>query len=341
MYLAPQTLAKCILLANEPSGVFGRENDRTMSLPSASSYWAIYKEATMSNRREFLQTTAAFAGAFLLPQSLLATPAPNFHFIQSETLNHWPVLDPVQWSLEHAHQPILVRAAEGLSKLTVSDGDRIVRLVVRRCSLNLLEVGGNRVQVQFWGQQGQADLRPLFKSHGLARREVEVVLRDRKKEITHTTTGDTLLYGAPLASNFDLELFKIKCEGRFTQEADDWMAAPGTSSGFAWDGLADGSIPWAALKSAWHRGGAAVCQNCSGPTFLLSFGLRQLGMFNRAGFVEFVCAQCHRSFRDVSVNVKAWMAANLDADVRPSLEMVWGKRLKLDAKSLMTAAVEP
>jgi hypothetical protein len=332
MYLALQTLSKCILLATMPIGVFGRENGRTMSLSSASSYWAISQEATMSNRREFLQTTAAFAGAFLLPQSLFARPTPSFHFIHSDTLTHWPVADPVQWSLEYAHEPILERAAEGLSKLSASDADRIIRLVVRRCSLNLLELQPGRVEGDHWGSK-QADLRPFFKSHGLARREVEVVLRDRKKEITHTTTGDTLLYGAPLASNLDLELFKIKCEGRFKQEADDWMAAPGTSSGFAWDGLADGSIPWAALKSAWRRVTPVSCLNCEAPKFLTNFGLRQVGMFNRVGFIEYGCGQCRRSFRDESVDVKAWMAANLDAEVRPSLEMVWGKRPKLDAKS--------
>jgi hypothetical protein len=34
----------------------------------------------------------------------------------------------------------LSRAAEGLSKLTTSDGDRIMRIVVGRCGLNLVEV---------------------------------------------------------------------------------------------------------------------------------------------------------------------------------------------------------
>ena len=85
----------------------------------------------MNNRCELLQTTA---GSLLLPKAVFVTPSTNFHFIHSGTLNHWPVLDPVQWCLEHAHEPILARAAEGLSKLTTNDGDRIIRLVVRRCS---------------------------------------------------------------------------------------------------------------------------------------------------------------------------------------------------------------
>ncbi len=133
----------------------------------------------MTNRREFLQTTATIAGSLLLPKAGFAMPSSNFHFIHTDTLNSWPVLDPVHWSLQNAYEPILARAAEGLAKLTLNDGERIIRLVIRRCSLNLLEVQGNKVHVQFWGQQGLADLRPFFKAHVLARPEIEVVLRDR------------------------------------------------------------------------------------------------------------------------------------------------------------------
>jgi hypothetical protein len=86
-----------------------------------------------------------------------------------------------------------------------------------------------------------------------------------------------------------------------------------------------------ALKSAWRRSGPGVCQNCDGETILTNFGLRQVGQFNRLGFVEHVCGECHRSFRDETVDVKAWIAANLDEGVRPSHELIWGKPLKLDA----------
>ena len=117
----------------------------------------------MTNRREFLQTTAAIAGSLILPTSIFATPSSNFHFLHVDSYKDWPVADPVLWSLENAHDPILARAAEGLAKLTLNDADRIIRLVVRRCSLNLLEVQRNQVDVQFWGQQGLADLKPFFK----------------------------------------------------------------------------------------------------------------------------------------------------------------------------------
>lgn len=285
----------------------------------------------MTNRRECLQTSAAIAGSLILPKAVFATPDHRFHFIHADSCNHWPIADPVHWSLENAHEPILVRAAEGLGKLSSSDGDRIIRLVVRRCSLNLIEVLPGRVVVDHWGSN-RADLKPFCKTHGLARPEIEVVLRDRKREATTTLTGDSFLYGVPIASDFDLELFQSKWERRFEQEADDRMAAPGTSSGFAWESLPDGLIPWSAMKSAW-RSGSGVCLNCSEPTFLVNFGLRQVGVFNRSGFVEHVCGECRRSFRDESVDVKAWIVANLDEVVRPSDELIWGRRVARTTKA--------
>ena len=288
----------------------------------------------MTNRRRFLQTTAATAASWFLPKSLFATtPDPNFHFLHTDTLNSWPVADPVQWPLQNAHEPILARAADGLATLTPADGDRIIRLVVRRCPLNLLEVHEHRVHVQFWGTNGQADLKPFFKTHGLARPEMEVVLRDRKKETITTKFGDEFLYGDRLASDFPLELFQEKWTRRFSQEANDWQAAPQTASGFAWDGIEDGLIPWTALKSAWRRGTSRICLNCSGETLLVNFGLRQVGMFNRASCFDFVCGTCRRSFKDSVEDVGDWIVANLDESVRPDAEIVWGKRVTLESRS--------
>jgi hypothetical protein len=73
----------------------------------------------MTNRREFLQFTAALAGSWVLPKTVLVTSAPTFHF-HANSCDHWPVADPVQWSIECANEPILARAAEGLAKLTVT-----------------------------------------------------------------------------------------------------------------------------------------------------------------------------------------------------------------------------
>ncbi len=277
------------------------------------------------SRRTFLQATAAIAGSLVLPNTVLGTSAPTFHFLHADSYKHWPVTDPVQWSLQNAHEPILARAAEGLSKLTPDDGDRIIRLVVRRCSLNLIELQSGIVVVDHWGQN-RADLKPFCKVHRLARPEIEVVLRDRKNETVSTLSGDSFLYGVPLASDFPLELFLSKWEKRFEKEADDWSAAPGTSLGFAWDGLPDGLIPWTAMKSAWRRVAPVSCLNCSGETILTNFGLRQVGMFNRSSCFDSVCGACRRSFRDEAVDVKPWMVANLDTDVLPRFELVWGKK---------------
>jgi hypothetical protein len=137
------------------------------------------------------------------------------------------------------------------------------------------------------------------------------------------------LFRDPFAPDFDLELFQNKLERRFVKESDDWKAASGTSSGFAWDGISDGSIPWAAMKSAWRRVGRVSCLNCSAETLLMNFGLRQLGMFNRVWFVEHVCGACRRSFKDETVDVKAWMVANRDLVVRPTAEMIWGKTMTI------------
>lgn len=55
----------------------------------------------------------------------------SFWFLHTPTGESWPVDDPVAWALENARQPILERAREGLLKLTPSDDQHIIRLVVR------------------------------------------------------------------------------------------------------------------------------------------------------------------------------------------------------------------
>jgi hypothetical protein len=281
------------------------------------------------DRRDFLKTAVAAIASLILPRSLLAgKPDHSFFFIHADSCNSWPVTDPVLWSLEHARQPILERARDGLLKLTTDDGDRIVRLVTRRCRLNLIELHPEHVTVQHWGTHGLADLRPWFKAHRLARKHVEVVVKDRKRGTVITQSGDDFLYGVPLTPDFPLDLFQSKWGRRFKQEADDWQPAPG-SSGFAWDGVEDGSIPWIALKSAWRRSAPGVCLNCDTPTLLVNFGLRPVGMFNRSPNFVSVCGACRRSFKDESVkDMAGWMAINLDAEVRPDAEMIWGKRAK-------------
>lgn len=110
------------------------------------------------------------------------------------------------------------------------------------------------------------------------------------------------------------------------EEGDDWTAAPHTWSGFAWDGIEPNRIPWAALKSAWRRTTAPLCQNCDQPILLTNFGYPWAGMFNRRPLFMHVCGRCQRLFEEQSVkDVPNWMLANLDAEFLPDFDMVWDR----------------
>jgi len=285
------------------------------------------------NRRRFLKTVATALASIILPKSFFAgKPDTSFWFIHAGTNESWPVADPAKWSLENARQPILERAREGLLRLTLEDGERIIRLVTRRCKLNLLELHSNQVVVHYWCQ-GRAYLKPFFKTHRLARREIEVVLRERKREVITTKTGDDFLFGSRLATDFPLNLYLGKWQRRFEQEPDDWTATPETLSGYAyaWDGIENNRIPWAALKSAWRRSSPMVCLNCDQPTILIWFGKHWHGMFKRSPRFNNVCRKCRRSLWDESErDVDEWMEQNLDAEVRPTYEMVWDRRVKCE-----------
>lgn len=281
----------------------------------------------MTNRREFLQSSVAFAGASFVPHNLFASPTPTNHFIQTTTPNSWPIANPAQWCLDHKHDPILERAYDGLCNLSINDSDRIIRLAVRRCGLNLIDIHPNQVVVHHWSQL-LADLRPFFKEHLLTSPDVRVTLIDRKKEIATNKNGDDFLYGQTIAKDFPLEQFVSKWENRFQQESDDHLAAPMTNSGLAGDGLELGRIPWGALKSAWQRSQPTSCLNCSGETILVNFGYRQVGLFNRSPSFVSVCPQCRRSFVDDSIkDVAGWMAYNLETDFCTVGEVVWGRRV--------------
>jgi hypothetical protein len=110
----------------------------------------------------------------------------------------------VAWSLENAGQPVLERARERLVTLTAADPRRVIRLVVRRCRPNLVEI-----------RPGRADVRPFFK-HSLAKQGVEVFLIDRKREAVTARPGD-FLYGTRLPQDFPLDLYRQKRQ-RWGQE---------------------------------------------------------------------------------------------------------------------------
>src|SRR5437870_3704172 len=107
------------------------------------------------SRRSFLRTAVGAVASFFLPRVLLARGNPTFWFLDTSTGDSWPVGDPVSWSLANADQPILECARERLGTLDATDPQRVIRLVVRRCKLNLIESSPGRVVVHFWGQRGQ------------------------------------------------------------------------------------------------------------------------------------------------------------------------------------------
>jgi hypothetical protein len=301
------------------------------------------KENPMSDqptRRNFLQNTIITAASLLLPRMLARKVNPNsFWFLHLPTGDSWGVDDPISWSLKNARRPILERARERLVTLDASDPQRVIRLVVRRCKLNLLEVRPGQVVAHYWGQDGQADLRPFFKQHHLARKNVWVILIDRKREASTVQFGEDFLYGERLTKIFPMKLFMSKYAKREINEADDWRAAPLTRSGFAWEGIEPNRIPWAALKSAWRRTSPMLCLNCDQPTLLSNFGFPRCSVFNRKPYFIHVCRRCRRSFEDNTVkNVPRWIEANLEVEVWPDFEMIWNSRVKWERPAPDTMA---
>jgi hypothetical protein len=141
----------------------------------------------MINRRNFLQSTTGIGVSCILPK-IPVPPVANFHLIRTDTLASWSVTDPVEWSFRNADQPIPARAADRLGKLTNEDDQRVIRLVVRRCGLNLVEIKSNQVTVHYWSDQ-LADLRPFFKASELASPDVQATLINRKTEVTQRSLG--------------------------------------------------------------------------------------------------------------------------------------------------------
>jgi hypothetical protein len=235
----------------------------------------------------------------------------------------------VAWALANSHQPILTRASKGLRTLTPADDQRIVRLVVRRCRLNLIELHPGRVLVHHWGQQGRADLRRFFKQHGLARKGVQVALIERKRETTTVQTGDAFLYGERLTEEFPLSAFQKKWRRRATDEPDDWTPAPYGWSSYCWEGVEQRCIPWRVLKSLWRTEKAPPCKNCEKPTLVNTFGFFVGGFYKLEPKVVRICLLCGSRFEEGSSwGGSAWMLANLDEPLLPSCEIRFGNPVK-------------
>jgi hypothetical protein len=235
----------------------------------------------------------------------------------------------VAWALANARRPILERARARLVTLDAADPQRVLRLVVRRCRLNLPELHPERVVVHHWGQQGIADLRPFFKQHRLARKNVQVALIDRKRELTSVQTGADFLFGERLADNFPVKAYEEKWRRRAIEETGDWTPAPCSGSNYCWEGVEQGRVPWRVLKSAWRHEDAPPCRNCDRPTLLTAFGHFACGFYKRGPTVVRICPLCRSRFEDHSPwGGPAWLLANLDGPLLPSADLMFGRPVK-------------
>jgi hypothetical protein len=257
----------------------------------------------------------------LLPIFLLKNL--KFWFLHTPTGESWAVDDPVAWCLKSAGEPILERAQKRLVTLDGSDPQRVIRLVVRRCRMNLLELRPGRVVVHHWGPQGQGDLRPFFKKHDLARQHVEAVLLDRKRETSTVRTGDHFLYGERLAEGFPLAVYREKWRRKATEEGDDWAPAQHGWSSYCWEGVGQRCVPWRVLKCLWRNENVPPCRNCDRPTLVYVFGMFVAGFYKLEPKVVRICPLCTSSFYEASGGPR-WLLANLDKSLLPSAQMMFG-----------------
>ena len=247
-------------------------------------------------------------------------------FLHTPSGKSWEVADPAQWCLDNAHGPLLRRARERLLTLTAADRERVIRLVTRRCRLNLIEIQPERVVVHHWGREGLADLRSFFRKHSPAKQGVEVFLIDRKQEVITVRPGADFMYGEKPAEDFPLDLYRRKWRRRGEEEVDDRTAAPASWSSFVWEGSEPGLIPWAVLKSAWRKENSPRCPNCGGPTILTGCGRVQCGMFNWRYVLRHACLGCGREFEEsLPADPDRWLATHLDRPLLPAFQMIWGK----------------
>lgn len=305
-----------------------------MSFPNESSSFDFLSTPT---RRTFLKTMLVAAASLILPKIRADGGNPkSFWFLHKPSGQAWTVDEPVAWSLDNASQPILERARERLVTLDAADPQRVIRLVTRRCKLDVIELQPGRVVVHYWGQQGQGDLRPFFKTHGLARKGVEVVLIDRKRDSTIVQAGDDFLYGDKLDEAFPVELYLNKWRRREVEEPDDDQAAPFSGSNYWWETPPPSKptpsilpIPWRVLKSVWQNEQARLCRNCGQATLVTRFGYFPSCFYKREPRFIRICLLCRRSFAgDLPTNMAEWMMTNLDQPLLPTYDLMFLKPVK-------------
>ena len=155
----------------------------------------------------------------------------------------------------------------------------------------------------------------------LARKGVEVVRIERKRECSTSQSGDEYLYGERLPPFYPSNVYRKKWQRRFMEERDDWKAAPCSDSNYCWEGVQRRCIPWRVLKAAWRHEDAPLCRNCDKPTLLVSFGYFVCGFYKRGPIITHICPLCSRQFEDRSPwDGPKWMLVNLEQHL-PSFEI--------------------
>lgn len=243
----------------------------------------------------------------------------RFFFLYAPTGYSWQVDDPVTWLLEHADNPFLGRTGSRLV-LSPDDPDRILRVVLRRCSLVLIHVICEaQVVVHHWGQPAP-DIRDFLKLHGLARPEVQITLINKKNEQIVIQPGSDFLHGQPVKMNFPWQEFEAKWQYRLEHEPDDWDVAPGTWGTLSWErATSERMIPWTALKSAWRHDQARPCPNCDTPLMVLRFLWVLPIMFSGIRTITRGCFWCHQEFEEwLEQDFWGWLVKTLDQDMLPT-----------------------
>ncbi len=257
-------------------------------------------------------------------------PTPYF-FLHAESGESWPVTEPVSWLLAHADEPVLGRARERLLTLGPEDGDRVVRLVTRRCGLALVHVVREaHVVVHYWS--AMPDLRPIFRQHRLARPGVRAMLWNRKNDVvTVFESAEAFMFGGPVEATFPWWQFEEKWRRRHILEADDWQVAPHTLGTLCWEQAStERTIPWTVLKSLWQHDQAPACPNCDTPLLALRFLWVLPIMFSGIRKITRGCFRCHREFEEWVDDFWAWLVTHLDPDLLPDHQ--YGTK-KLDLRS--------
>jgi len=315
---------------------------------------------SMITRRTILEWIATAAGGAIAgPKALVndagglvATPPPlgsraalellpSKWLFDDQTGDFWPTEDLYRWIDDHAHGERFERAWQGLDE--ADDPDRRLRLVLRRCSFQTVEIelppagapaaelsGGDAptaaevsparaiITVQHWSTQ-HGDVRPLFKALGLPRPGNVVRRINRKKGTVSTVDATEYLYGLPPAAGLDLAVLEAKWSRRPAGGPPDWSVATTRVWRDSWPQRLAYGTPWAALEHAWSRVTPLECPNCDEPTILTGYGWQWAGMFRHVGVREYTCLTCRKRFDEPEADMKAWIAATIAPKFRPRL----------------------